>query len=311
MAKKILIIGRAGVGKTSIKQVIFDGKNPKDIILFPLEPTRGLSTSVYSWMDLEIGIFDTSGQELPYLLEDEIEQKRTFEKSDAIIYIFDYLLWVDNSEGIYEEIQKIFSIMNSYGTKTKLVIFFHKIDLFNQKIKGMFQLIETQIKEHLNIQIEFKIFFTTLHPNLIYSLYNAFFGVLSALSTETSSLKDIIDMAIKDYPTTICFITNQLNNIIVQTMTKDFDTNLIRALHKRIGHLDYISDDLLKIYNKVLLIDAGSKILNMILVNLEHLNSDLKFLICISEMYHTDKLIGLTNNLEKQISNYYKSNKLE
>lgn len=162
MAKKILIIGRAGVGKTSIKQVIFDGKNPKDIILFPLEPTRGLSTSVYSWMDLEIGIFDTSGQELPYLLEDEIEQKRTFEKSDAIIYIFDYLLWVDNSEGIYEEIQKIFSIMNSYGTKTKFVIFFHKIDLFNQKIKGMFQLIETQIKEHFNIPIEFKIFFTTL-----------------------------------------------------------------------------------------------------------------------------------------------------
>lgn len=118
-------------------------------------------------------------------------------------------------------------------------------------------------------------------------------------------------MAIKDYPTTICFITNQLNNIIVQTMTKDFDTNLIRALHKRIGHLDYISDDLLEICDKVLLIDAGSKILNMILVNLEHLNSDLKFLICMSEMYHTDKLIGLTNNLEKQISNYYKSNKLE
>jgi len=309
MAKKILIIGRAGVGKTSIKQVIFDGKNPKDIILFPLEPTRGIDPSVYTWMDLEIGIFDTSGQELPYLLEDEIEQKRTFEKSDAIIYIFDYLLWVDNSEGIYEEIQKIFRIMNSYGTKTKFVIFFHKIDLFNQKIKGMFQLIETQIKEHLNIPIEFKIFFTTLHPNLIYSLYNAFFGVLSGLSTETSSLKDIIDMVIKDYPTTICFITNQLNNIIVQTMTKDFDTNLIRDLHKRI--LDYISDDLLEIYNKVLLIDAGSKILNMILVNLEHLNSDLKFLICMSETYRTDKLIGLTNNLEKQISNYYKANKLE
>jgi len=199
--------------------------------------------------------------------------------------------------------------MNSYGTTTKFIIFFHKIDLFNQKIKGMFQLIETQIKEYLDIPIEFKIFFTTLDPNLIYRLYNAFFGVLSGLSTETSSLKDIIDMAIKDYTTTICFITNQLNNIIVQTMTKDFDTNLIRDLHKRI--LDYISDDLLKIYNKVLLIDAGSKIFNMILVNLEHLNSDLKFLICISEMYHTDKLIGLTNNLEKQISNYYKSNKLE
>ena len=141
-------------------------------------------------------------------------------------------------------------------------------------------------------------------------VFSGVFGVLSGLSTETSSLKDIIDMAIKDYPTIICFITNQHNNIIVQTMTKDFDTNLIRDLHKRIGHLHYTSNDL-QIYNRVLLIDAGSKFLNMILVNLEHLNSDLKFLICISEMYHTDKLIGLTNNLEKQISNYYKANKLE
>jgi len=310
MAKKILIIGRAGVGKTSIKQVIFNGKNPKDLILFPLEPTRGIKTSVYSWLDLDLGLFDSSGQELPFLLEDEIEQNKAFNNSDATIYIFDYLLWVEHSEEIYEEIQKIFNIMNSYGTKTKFVIFFHKIDLFNQKIKGMFQLIETQIKEHINIPIDFKIFFTSLHPNLIYSLYNAFFGVLSGLSTETSSLKDIIDTAIKDYPTTICFITNQHNNIIVQTMTKDFDTNLIRDLHKRIGHLHYTSNDL-QIYNRILLIDAGSKILNMILVNLEHLNSDLKFLICMSEMYHTDKLIGLTNNLEKQISNYYKSNKLE
>ncbi len=73
MVKKILFIGRAGVGKTSIMQVIFEGKDPKNLILFPLVPTRGILSSVYKWMDLELGVFDTSGQELLFILENEDE----------------------------------------------------------------------------------------------------------------------------------------------------------------------------------------------------------------------------------------------
>ncbi len=42
-AKKILLLGRAGTGKSTIKEIIFEGKNPKDLIYNPLAPTRGIT----------------------------------------------------------------------------------------------------------------------------------------------------------------------------------------------------------------------------------------------------------------------------
>lgn len=72
-AKKILLLGRAGTGKTSIKKIIFEGLDPKDLLYNPLEPTRGIAPTVYSWLDLKLGLFDSSGQELSYLLNNETD----------------------------------------------------------------------------------------------------------------------------------------------------------------------------------------------------------------------------------------------
>ena len=64
-AKKILLLGRASTGKTTIKKILFEGKDPKDLLYSPLAPTRGITPSIYSWLDLDLGLFDSSGQELP------------------------------------------------------------------------------------------------------------------------------------------------------------------------------------------------------------------------------------------------------
>ncbi|TXT67651.1 MAG: hypothetical protein BAJALOKI1v1_30012 [Promethearchaeota archaeon] len=58
---KLVLVGKAGAGKTSIKQAIFEMRNPDDLIIYPLDPTRGINTSNYSWMDVDINVFDTSG----------------------------------------------------------------------------------------------------------------------------------------------------------------------------------------------------------------------------------------------------------
>jgi len=39
MVKKITIIGRASVGKTSITKKIFEGSQPKDLMINPLSPS--------------------------------------------------------------------------------------------------------------------------------------------------------------------------------------------------------------------------------------------------------------------------------
>lgn len=87
MGKKILLLGRAGVGKSSLKKIIFEGRNPDELLIHSLAPTRGIETSAYSWLDLELSVFDTSGQELKNLLEDESEQLLAFGGVDIVIYV--------------------------------------------------------------------------------------------------------------------------------------------------------------------------------------------------------------------------------
>src|SRR4030042_4362596 len=112
-AKKLLLLGRAGTGKTSIKKIIFEGSNPNNLLYYPLEPTRGINPSIYSWLDLNLGLFDSAGQELDFLLKDENEQKIAFENTDMIIYLIDYQLWLQRSKEILNEIQLISNILES------------------------------------------------------------------------------------------------------------------------------------------------------------------------------------------------------
>ncbi len=309
MAKKILLIGRGGVGKTSIKQVIFEGKDPKNLILFPLDPTRGISTSLYKWMDLELGLFDTSGQELPLILEDETYRNRAFENCDVIIYTLDYLSWISQSEEIVEEIQIIYNIVKKFGINIKFIIFFHKVDLLNQKFKDNFHILEQEIKNSLALSIEFKVYFTSLHPNFIYNTFNAFFEILSGLSKKNFAIKSVIDSILKSYNKIACFITDQHNSIIIQTITPDFEINLINKIHKKLAQMDQTSESLLGIFEKMFLIDIGSKILSMILINFENINFDIKKLICISEIYEMDKLLNIIKELKTEIINFYEMEK--
>ncbi len=311
MAKKVLLIGRAGMGKTTIKELIFEGKNSKDLMIHPLEPTRGITPSIYTWMDVTVGLFDTSGQELPYLLEDENEQKKAFENSNSIIYIFDYPIWASQTQEIIKEIQKIFEILKRNCEKAKLFLFFHKIDLINQKVKGTFTILENQIRKLLNLPIELKIFFTSLRPNLIYRTYNAFFEVLSEISEEIMSLKKIVNFTIKDASKTICFITNQNNNILVQIISPDFDINLISQMQQKIILMVQKSDESADNNYNVNLLDAGSKIVRYIMSNLENISSKFKNIIIISETLSENELKDMLGKVREEISNFYNLNELK
>ena len=70
-SKKIVLIGRPEVGKTSIKQVIFEGRTPKELIETPLKPTRGLATSHYNWFDIQCAVFDAAGQNYQQIFTQE------------------------------------------------------------------------------------------------------------------------------------------------------------------------------------------------------------------------------------------------
>ncbi len=296
---KILILGRAGTGKTSIKKIVFEGLDPKDLLYNPLEPTRGISPSVYSWLDLKIGLFDSSGQELSYLLENEDDQEHilAFDNNDYIIYIFDYTGWLENKDEILREISKIRKIIDVRGYSTQLILFFHKIDLVMEKTFD-------NLKKELESAFQNPLYYTSIHPDKIYGLYNAFYEILSEKSQETSNLKRILDSQLIDFSKTMFFLTNLNDSIIVQSMTKDFDTLMINHSHKLITQIIKTFELMAKKEKVNHVIISSLSGLNIILNNINFTLFGLKNLICISESLSANKLIWIVGQIKQKFRDH-------
>ena len=307
-AKKILLLGRAGTGKTSIKKIIFEGLNPKDLLYNPLEPTRGIAPTVYSWLDLKLGLFDSSGQELSYLLDNEndSEYALAFENTDYVIYLLDYPSWISQSDELINEIKKVQEIVGKNSQSAKLLLFFHKTDLLGKEVDtNDLDEIEAKLKK----QFDLPIYFTSIHPDMIYSLYNAFYEILSSSSAETTKLRKILETEVKFHPKSMVFITNKFNSIVVQAMSSDFNTVIINHSHKLIAQLNQTFEDMTKSGNIDHLILSSYDNLNIIMNNTNLSKFSLKYLICISESITVNKLIWLVGQLRTKLKDHYYLNK--
>ena len=212
MTTKIVFVGKPEMGKTTIKKVVFEGSDPNELVLFPLEATITQKFSVHEFMDSKIILLDTAGQSLSSLLQDEGKQIRSFENSNAIIYIFDYPTYIENSEEIIEDIRRLYEINEKHQFNAKIILFLHKIDLMvSQKIGIKLALVAKQINKLLKLPEELNIYFTSLHPNLIYTIYNALSGSIGDLSEKISNLKEEIGNLIQNYSKTISHTQRSLS----------------------------------------------------------------------------------------------------
>jgi len=297
MGKKILLLGRAGVGKSTLKEIIFEGRDPDELLIHSLAPTRGIETSVYSWLDLELSVFDTSGQELKSLLEDESEQLIAFEGVDIVIYIFDYEIWHSDSQEISEEINEVNKIMRNINKQAQLVLILHKIDLIPKMVRNNTKIFLHQIQYIVNLPIKYSMYFTSIDQDCIYSVHNAFSEIISRFSKQNFSLKKSLDATITNFSECICYITDYNDSIIVQSKPDDFNISLIYESYRIFYYLSRDNKD--SIYNdgKQHLLNVDDKILRMLIVPLEAPNLNLKSLVVGTESFEE----GLLYKLAKKI----------
>ncbi|MFX0008374.1 MAG: hypothetical protein ACFFAV_16810, partial [Candidatus Hermodarchaeota archaeon] len=298
MATKISMIGPPAVGKTTIKRVIFDGEDPNELIIFPLEATIGIKYTVHDFMDLKISLLDSPGQSLPTLLEDKQKQLITFGDTSAIIYVFDYPTWIKNSQDILDDVKKLYEIKKKHGFEAKIILFLHKIDLLiTKKIGTMLALIRRQIIKQLDLPEELPIYFTSLHPNLIYTTYNAISDTISNFSKDTSNLKEIVKNTISGLSKTSCFVSNHDDNLIIQEMSNDFDTSTLFYLYEKLYHLSKSTEFTT---TKTSIISPGAKILNMVIEDINNYHPTLKYIILLSETVKQDNMIKILDDLKKK-----------
>ncbi len=288
------------MGKSTIKKVVFEGANPNELALFPLEATIGSKYSIHEFMDSKIVVIDTPGQSLPQLLKDEEKQIHSFENAGAIIYVFDYPSWIEDSESIIDDIKSIYEINIKHKFEAKIILFLHKIDLLisDKKIGLKLKIIRKEINKLLNLPEELRVYFTSLHPKILFTIHNALYDTIGNFSEGVLKLKEVISNFICKIPQTICFIFNQNNNLIVQEKSDDFDTALLFYLYERLNNLIKASEEFLL---KKKLISLSSTILHTVIENISGVYSDFKYLMIFSETIKRDELHNFIDNLKNEI----------
>ena len=303
MATKITFIGKPEMGKTTLKKVLFEGEDPNELILFPLEATIGIKYSIHEFMQTKVSLIDTPGQSLQVILGDEQKQLIVFGDSSAIVYVFDYPTWIADSQDVIDDIKKIYEINKKHEFGAKIILFLHKVDLLiKKKIGSMLALIKRQIIRQLDLPEEVPIYFTSLHPNLIYTTFNAMSNTISTFSKETSILKDIIKKVLGKLSKTSCIVSNNDDNIVIQESTSDFDTSILYYLYEKMYQLSKSSEI---IPSDSSIVSLGTKLLTMKIEYIGSFHSNFKNLIIFSEVLEKDDMIGIIEDLKKELSQFF------
>ena len=132
MKKKIIFTGPPFAGKTSIRLFFFEKTHPIDILPpNSIEPTRGIHWINYTNSGYDLGVCDSSGQEISQIIRD----KELFQGSDIVIFQFDItdLEFEELKQDYIDYLMQLLSIREQLGEEYEIVVFCHKIDLIKRE----------------------------------------------------------------------------------------------------------------------------------------------------------------------------------
>ncbi|MCK4780871.1 MAG: hypothetical protein KAT57_11805, partial [Candidatus Lokiarchaeota archaeon] len=116
-------------------------------------------------------------------------------------------------------------------------------------------------------------------------------------------LKEIVKKTIKNSSKTICFVSNREGNLIIQSSSPDFDTTTLYYLYEKIYQSSKTPEHPL---SNSKFINAGSKLLYMLIEDIGNFHPNFKNLLFFSETLKENDLNEFVNEIEKDLSHIYK-----
>ncbi len=154
-ARKVVFLGFANAGKTSTKQFIFEKARDDRLLETPLEPTLGVDTIAYNLLDLDVSLFDTSGQELDRWFD---PGEGIFAGADLIIFFFTPEDWHRDAQRVRTYLEKLEDLLPVEAENPqKVIIFCHKADLLAELGPGCKEEIRT-----FTAELHLPVFFTSI-----------------------------------------------------------------------------------------------------------------------------------------------------
>ncbi|MBD3352567.1 MAG: hypothetical protein GF364_13850 [Candidatus Lokiarchaeota archaeon] len=271
VSKKIFIIGPPAAGKTCITKAFFEGEQPDKLLsdFGSPEPTLGVEHYKCAWIDTDIGVLDSSGQEMSRFLDGEdIEKEMSFGSSDAIVYVFDIEDWMKNSKEILTNLKKAMSVQEKYAPNARMFSFCHKIDLIaidpEERVK-IFEDVKKKIQKDLGI----KVVFTSIDPNFIHTLFRSMQIILNDLSKKGTELEQFIKDLLLKGESSALILLNRDYRVISERRSDDISVlsmynviNFVKSINKsfsKIKNGDFLAEGIVKSYKGNQVIIRGLK----------------------------------------------------
>lgn len=239
--KKLLILGLAGAGKTSIYKVVFEGKEWWEVM--DINPTRGIKTYVHKVAADEsynLHIWDLGGQKR-YLGKYGDKVSKIFPKTSAIIYVID-----SNNRDAIKKSRELFDWVlkqaDEFCPEAPVFCLIHKTDTLydvDSEVQGIRELFLKDLKSFDRKGI----FFVTSIVDT--SIYGAWLYIIRSIIPKSTKLNMISEDLRKKMELTGVLVLDKNNGFPICSSTLQYDDVLIVGIVNKIWvSLNNLTSDL-------------------------------------------------------------------
>jgi len=225
---KILLMGLASAGKSSIFSIAFEGKSPDEVKNY--EATVNYSRSTHNIVNNEFQVFDLGGQE-------SFISNFVGELAEFIFSGVQIIIWVvDTTDSQHISTSKFYfdkAIEKLFQFSKQAVIFclFHKIDLIKQEKENN---ILSSLKDYFSPKHDLEIYFysTSIYDNSIYSAIGKILQMAFSKNIQETSLRTKVISYMKTTETeifAIILLTTEGVPILEKGTQSDKFTQLINS----------------------------------------------------------------------------------
>lgn len=262
MGKKIIFVGPAGAGKTTLRKIFFEGESSTKLLEYALEPTFGEESLILRLPGLSenIGIFDLAGQENDRWLE--TDERSIFHNTKVILVVIDL---THTSEEIIDFISKIIDLRNKITPSSYTFVLLHKRDLVSEK---KIREIKYFTKKHFVDEMQINFLYTSVKREYFSQTFSYFINILKVcfddVLPEEGLLLNMVEESLR--------VIQQIDKEVVITqeiISKKLNRpeNLVKYIVQNLKDKGHIENEIIENKELLSLTNKGKEIYEKILDN--------------------------------------------
>ncbi|GAB4326938.1 MAG: hypothetical protein Kow0069_33670 [Promethearchaeota archaeon] len=212
--RKLLLIGPPGSGKSTIREVFFRERDPSELVgddVAGLDPTTGIEYHAFEWFGVQVGVADSSGQEIDRWFERDKEE--AFGGCDAVVFVFDVKSWEKDRASILQDLYRTYLTKFLMGSHAEVFVFAHKKDLVPlERHAHLLAEVTSALRNHLvenKLTVErVNCYLTSVRPKYVLSVISAFRAVLARI------LKNLFSNLMASLPTPTSFLKERIKKLV-------------------------------------------------------------------------------------------------